>query len=274
MLVTNKKFKSDSPVYIIAEIGINHNGNLNTACKLIKLAAESGANAVKLQSYKTEKRVPKTSPLFDLLKQCEFNHKETEILFDVARNENVEIFSTPFDNESLGLLEDVGCEMYKIASFDSGNISLLNEVKSTQKPLIISTGMSTTNEVNNIINSIGANNELVLLHCVSSYPTNIHDSDLKTIFTLKNLYDGIVGYSDHTIGINASKYSVFCGAKVIEKHFTYNNDADGPDHKLSATPDTLKKLVSAVRDAEIILGEGKLRVRENELDTLPFKRNG
>ena len=166
-------FKTENSTYIIAEIGINHNGDINLAKKLIESAARSGVDAVKFQTYLTEKRVPKDSPIFEILKKCELPFESFLELKEYAEKFNVEFFSTPFDDESVDYLESININLYKIASFDIVNTNLLLKIAKTLKPIILSVGMSNIKEINNAFETIKAyNKNIALLHCVSSYPTH------------------------------------------------------------------------------------------------------
>ncbi len=268
-----KVIGENEPVFIIAECGINHGGSVDIAADMIRKAAESGADAVKFQTYITEKRVPKESPIFDLLKDCELNSDAHHRLYEVAQKSNIEFFSTPFDTESVALLEEIGVPGYKIASFDIVNLSLMRSVGKIGKPVICSTGMADEAEVlkaKEILSSYKI--PFALLHCISAYPTKEEDANLSVIHSLQSLYSGPIGYSDHTLGIEVPILAVASGAKVIEKHFTLNKTAVGPDHKLSADPDELKRMVNGIRRVEVIMGDSKLGVAEPERNTLVFRR--
>ena len=172
-------------VFIIAEAGVNHNGSIDLAYKLIDVAVESGADAVKFQTYLTEKRVSKDSPIFDILKKCELPFEAFKELQSYSKKLNLDFFSTPFDSESVEYLESINIDLYKIASFDIGNMNLLEKVAKTNKPIIMSVGMSNIDEIQNAYNCIKKyNNRIALLHCVSSYPTNESDSNISSIFNL------------------------------------------------------------------------------------------
>ena len=277
ILISHKNVGEGNPVFIIAEVGINHNGNIETAKLLIKAAKDSGASAVKLQTYITEKRVPKKSPIFELLKNCELSLNQTSELFNYARELDIIIFSTPFDDEAVDFLESIQCPVYKVASFDTVNKSLLRRISKTKKPIIMSTGMTNTDELNDAWKALGgkddgSNCDLALLHCVSSYPTPINEANLSLINLLHRLHLGPVGYSDHTIGIEIPIMSVVAGAQIIEKHFTLNTKDIGPDHALSADPKVLKDLSDGVRRVEEILGKKELRLRDIEKEIEQYRR--
>ncbi len=275
--INNYILNENSPTFIIAEVGINHNGEIRDAFSLIKKAFEAGADAVKLQSYITEKRVSKDSPVFDILKKSELTNKEQLECFQLGKDLGIIVFSTPFDDESVDYLESIECPLYKVASFDTVNNSLLRRIGKTMKPIIMSTGMSNLDEVKNAKISLNINNSeitdrLALLHCISSYPTPENEANLLVIPLLRQYHNGIVGYSDHTIGIDVPILSVAAGAKIIEKHFTLDTNAEGPDHALSADPETMKKMVSGIRKIEKIMGDQELKSRLIEKEILPYRR--
>jgi len=262
------------PTYVIAELGINHNGDFDTAVKLIDQAAASGADAVKLQTYITEKRVKKDSPIFPILKQCELNFEQQKRLFDHARKINIDIFSTPFDKESVDFLASVNCQAYKVASFDLVNKTLLSEIALRSKPVIMSRGMADKKEIDEalfILNSKCV--PVVLLHCVSVYPvSDMKSLNLSTINYLNKIYNCPVGYSDHTLGIEISKYAVCAGACVIEKHFTLSRLSKGPDHGMSTEPQELRNMVDSIREIEKIIGKPTLSPVPEEKDILQYRR--
>ncbi len=265
------------PTFIIAEIGINHNGNIEEAFELIDAAKNSGADAVKLQSYITEKRVKKDSPIFDILKKSELTFDQQKSCFKFGRDLGLTMFSTPFDNDSIEFLESINCSIYKVASFDSVNKALLRKIGSTKKPVIMSTGMTNVKELSEAWKSLGGKNDgsgcdLALLHCISSYPTPTTEANLSMIHLLKSLHNGPIGYSDHTIGSEIPIMAVAAGARIIEKHFTLDTSAEGPDHALSADPKIMKEMIDGVRRMEKILGSSEMKVREIEKSIVPFRR--
>jgi N,N'-diacetyllegionaminate synthase len=265
-----------NPVFLIAEIGINHDGDLNKAIDLIKAAKESGADTAKLQTYVTEKRVKKDNPVYDILKKCELTFKDHKELFDFAKSINFKIFSTAFDDDSINLLEELNTPAYKIASFDSVNKKLISKIEETNKPVIMSTGMTTKSELDEALNIVTKNRtkekELAIMHCVSSYPLKEDEANLATINYIKNFFPGPVGFSDHSLTDTLIKYSVASGSSIIEKHFTLSREDEGPDHKLSADPKMLKEIVNQIKTIEKIFGEKFLGVRKNEENTKIFRR--
>jgi sialic acid synthase SpsE len=244
------------PTFIIAEIGINHDGDVRRARGLIKDAREAGANAVKMQTYITDKRVAKDSPLFGILKRCELSFGEQRQLFEYAESLNIVSFSTPFDDESVDFLAEVGVPCFKVASFDVVNRPLLTRIAEKGRPVIVSRGMATRAELDAAVEIVRSHGVTVaLLHCVSAYPVkSLGDLNLATIHALAERYGCPVGFSDHTSGTGAAQFAVAAGAMVIEKHFTYSERAAGPDHALSMEPENFRSLVTAIRAAEQMRG--------------------
>jgi sialic acid synthase SpsE len=266
-------FNTENNTFIIAEIGINHNGDINLAKKLIKSAARAGVDAVKFQTYLTEKRVPKDSSIFNILKKCELPFESFLELKLYSEKLNVEFFSTPFDNESVDFLKSIDISLFKIASFDIVNIKLLEKIAKTNKPIILSVGMSNFSEINKAYKTIRSfNDKIALLHCVSSYPTNENDSNISVINKLKESFDCIIGQSDHTNDIQVPLYSVCCGAQILEKHFMIDETMDCVDAPVSITERQMKKLVYETRRIEKIMGSPVLETRECEKGSLIFRR--
>ena len=276
--IENTLIGDGKPVFIIAEVGINHDGDIKKAIKLVREAKDSGANAVKLQTYITEKRVPKDHEVFGILKQCELSHDDQKELFQLGKDIDITIFSTPFDEESVDFLQEINNPVYKIASFDSVNTKLLNKVSSTNMPVIMSTGMTSLDELGAAWKALGGKDDgtgcdLALLHCVSSYPLEDKRANLSIIHYLHSVHDGPVGYSDHTIGTEIPIYGVAAGASIIEKHFTLDSASEGPDHAMSADPQTLKDLVQKVRWIEEVLGKKDMRIRDVEEGSTSYRRS-
>lgn len=275
--VSDSEIGEGKPIFVIAEIGINHGGDFSIAEELIQSAAAAGANAVKLQTYITEKRVPTDSPIFGLLKQCELTYDEQERLFKIGRDLDVLVFSTPFDTEAVDFLESIENPVYKVASFDTINKALLRKIGRTGKPVIMSTGMTNIEELGAAWKELGGLDDgtgcdLALLHCVSSYPTPPEAANLSVIKLLHRLHNGPVGYSDHTIGTEIPIMAVAAGAQLVEKHFTLDTAAEGPDHALSADPETLKSMIQGIRRMESILGPAQMGIRNIEYAIVPFRR--
>lgn len=280
--IEGAKIGYDQRCYVISEIGLNHNGDIKLAEKLIDQSYSSGANAVKLQTYKKgrisakvrtsryyEDLVDTQESLSSMLDKISFNEQETKHLFEYARNKNMTIFSTPFDINSLELLESSGCNAYKISSMDIVNIPLIREVAKTKKPIIFSTGMSDLSDIQLAVDTILNENNpnMIILHCVSSYPCPASSANLKMIPKLQNVFDSIIGYSDHTTGIDISLAAICLGAKVIEKHFTIDRKLDGPDHNFSIVEDELSTLIASIRRVEDSLIDHGYGLLPSELNT-------
>lgn len=272
--IDGRKIGEGEEVFVIAEIGLNHNGDFETAKRLIDEARKAGASAVKFQTYITEKRVPKDSPIFGILKECELDFDKQKELFRYADDTGITIFSTPFDDESVDFLASIGAPCYKIASFDIVNKNLLKKVAACGKPSIVSRGMATMEEIDTAVEILtGSGSKIALLHCVSAYPVPKEASlNLYTINALKERYHCPVGFSDHTLGIDAAAYAVAAGASIIEKHFTLSRKAKGPDHALSVEPSELKGLIDNARWVNGMMGEKVWASVEAEKDILQFRR--
>jgi len=265
----------DQPAFVIAELGINHNGSIEQAKRLIDEAHKSGASSVKFQTYITEKRVQKDAPIFDILKQCEIGFKEQKELFDYASEIGLIAFSTPFDNESVDFLSEINAPLLKVASFDIVNRPLLEKISQASTPVIISRGMASESEIN-AAHSLFEENQIpmAILHCVSAYPIQKLDSiNMSTMPYLKDRYKCIVGFSDHTIGSAASICAVTMGAKVIEKHFTLDKNDEGPDHIMSSDPIEMKEMISGIRNVETMIGSPVKGPIPEEKDILQYRRN-
>lgn len=268
-------FNTNSRTFIIAEIGINHNGSLRQAEKMISAAARAGVDAVKFQTYITEKRTHKDSPIFDILKSCELTNEDFIQLKIHATSCGVEFFSTPFDEESVDFLESISCNLYKVASFDITNLKLISRIAQTDKPVIMSTGMSSIEEIKAAVNTVieSDNTNIALLHCVSAYPTAEKDANLSKIFSLEDTFKNIcvIGQSDHTNDIIVPLYAVAAGAQIIEKHFMLDGSTC-PDSPVSIDQFQMTKLVEETRRLEAIFGHGEFGVVNAELGTLQYRR--
>src|SRR4030067_1235066 len=253
--------------FIIAEAGVNHNGNMDTAIKLIDMAKKAGADAIKFQTFKSERLVTRSTPKakyqkantgsgesqLEMLKRLELTSDNFKRLFSYCRKKNIIFMSTPFDEKSAYMLDRLGMGIFKIPSGEITNKPLIQHIAGKNKPVILSTGMSYLGEVEKAINWIlevwnKLNNrpQLTLLHCVSNYPAAVEDVNLLAMKTMETAFGLPVGYSDHTMGIEIPLAAVAMGAKVIEKHFTLDRNMDGPDHKASLEPDKLKAMVKAI----------------------------
>ncbi|MDP9260661.1 MAG: N-acetylneuraminate synthase family protein [Actinomycetota bacterium] len=271
--IGSRRVGDESPTFVIAEIGINHGGDVAVAERMIREAAAAGVDGVKLQTYRTEARVPADSPIFDVLKQAELDAEAHRRLRSVADDVDVLFISTPFDAESVELLSELDVPAYKIASFDIVNLELIARVAREQRPVFVSRGMADLDESDaavELLSSHGA--RPVLLHCVSAYPLEQADANLAVIRTLRARYDCPVGYSDHTLGVEVAPLAVAVGASVIEKHFTLDRSAPGPDHALSADPAQMKQLIELVRHVESVLGSDQPGRFAAEEDTAVYRR--
>lgn len=263
---------SESPVFIIAEVGVNHNGDLNLAKDLISKAAECGADCVKFQTFKAERVVVADAPKahyqlkttdagesqLEMLRKLELDKGFYQEVLKCCEREGVFFMSTPYNEEDLEFLEDLGVEAYKLASIHAAEPSFAAHVASTGKPLILSTGMATLGEIDQALRAIRAtgNDQVVLLQCTTNYPSLPEDANLLAMKSMADVFDIIVGYSDHTVGDVACVASVALGAKVIEKHFTLDKSLPGPDHTSSSEPEEFANLVGKIRLTEVCLGSG------------------
>ncbi len=260
---------SNSPIYIIAEAGVNHNGNLEYAKQLIDIAVEAGANAVKFQNFKTKniilrdvEKAPyqlhttsESESQYKMLKNLEISFEFNKELVSYCERKQILFMSTPYDIESLNELEKLNVKAYKIASTDLTNIPFIMEVGKKGKPIILSCGMSYLPEIEIALSSLfPLNKNIILLQCTSNYPTSDDEVNLNVINTLKEKFNLIIGFSDHTPGVGASPYAVPMGVKVIEKHFTLDKELPGPDHKASLSPEELKEFVKSIRKVEKYMG--------------------
>lgn len=267
-------FDTDNRTYVIAEIGINHGGNIEIAKTLIDSAVKAGVDAVKFQTYLTEKRAPEgNEAVYDILKKCELPFEAFHELKLYAEQKSVDFFSTAFDIESLAYLESIDCSIYKIASFDVPNQELLKKVAATGKPVILSVGMSSLEEIKtayHILNN--GTDRIALLHCISAYPTKENEANLAAIYKLKEKFDCVVGQSDHTDGIQVPLYAVAAGAQIIEKHYKLDNQMDCVDAPVSITEKQMTMLIEQIRKIEEIFGQGNLGVRKAEEGITAFRR--
>jgi len=272
-----KNLNRTNDIFIIAEIGNNHEGNFNTAVKLIREAKKSGVDAVKFQTYKTENFINKfEKKRFKKLKSFELTFEQFYKLSKIAKKNNLKFISTPLDLVSANFLEKI-VDFFKIASGDNNYYELINQVLNYKKPTIISTGLTNLRDLKNLLNFVKKKNfslsKLAFLHCVSSYPVEKQYANLLSIKFLKKELPITIGYSDHTIGIAAPLGAVTLGAKIIEKHFTLdNNFSSFRDHKLSLNPKRMKEMVSAARVIPPMLGREEKKVNKEEIKTLRLMR--
>lgn len=257
--------------FIIAEAGVNHNGDMSLAQEMIDVAVESGADAVKFQTFKADhlilKNVQKapyqkqttdnSESQYEMLKRLEMGSEETAELMSYCQKRKIIFLSTPFEKTSLDELDALNVPAFKIAATDLTNIQFLRQAAEKGRPLIISAGMCYLEEVRLALQAVcHVNPNVVLLQCTADYPIRDEEANIRVIRTLKDEFQMLVGYSDHSRGVGAAPYAVAAGAKVVEKHFTLNRQMEGPDHKASVTPEELKQLVSDIRRVETYLGNG------------------
>jgi N,N'-diacetyllegionaminate synthase len=278
--IANRLIGEGKPCFIVAEAGVNHNGDVNLAKKLIDVAKEARANAVKFQTFKAEEVVTRNAEKadyqkqaigveesqFEMIKKLELTESDFEELFNYARARGMIFLSSPFDKGSVDLLDRLGVPAFKVGSGEITNLPLLKHIAQKKKPVILSTGMSTLGEIEEALRIIQWEGvkDIILLHCVSCYPAKMEDMNLKAMETLKYAFKLPVGLSDHTIGITVPIAAVALGASVIEKHFTLDRNLPGPDHRASLDPAELKQMVQAIRDMEKALGDGIKRPTKEE----------
>ena len=277
-------------VYIIAELSANHNGSLKTALDTIKAAKEIGANAIKLQTYRADTiTLNSKNPdfmidggtlwdgknLYELYEEAYTPWEWHKELFDYARSINIDIFSTPFDKSAVDFLEQFNPSAYKIASFEITDYELVRYVASKQKPIIISTGIATIDEILDVVNICKkeGNENIVLLKCTSQYPAPLEEANLKTISNMKETFGVEVGFSDHTLGVTAPIVAVTLGAKVIEKHFILDKSIGGADCEFSLDKKEFKLLVDVIRDTEKLLGVVNYSLDEKKQKQRRFSRS-
>ena len=258
--------------FIISEIGINHNGKLKDAYKLIDSSIKAGASAVKFQTYKTEKRVKKNSPIFSILKKCELSYQDFIKIKKYCDKKKIIFFSTPFDVESVFFLKSIGVKLFKVASFDISNYELLRAISKTKLPTIISTGMANRSEIERAYKFFKSKKiKFSFLHCVSNYP-NKETSYLSCINFLKEKYSCPIGISDHTNDITTSIYGYLMGAKIIEKHFVTNTKFKCIDLPVSITEKQMSELVTKINHLKKVMGKPVFGSRKEEKNAYVFKR--
>lgn len=270
-------------VFIIAEAGVNHNGSIDTAKKLIDVASISGADAVKFQTFKPDLVISKNAQKadyqklntdvnesqYEMIKKLELDLEAHKDLILYCNSKNIMFLSTPFDHESIDLLHKLGLEIFKIPSGEITNLPYLRHVGSLNKKIILSTGMADIDEIKealDILIKAGTKKQnIVILHANTQYPTPMEDVNLKAMLTIGKTFDVAFGYSDHTLGIEVDIAAVAMGAGCIEKHFTLDSNMKGPDHKSSLEPYELKAMVKAIRNIEIALGNNKKVASKSEM---------
>ncbi len=285
--ISERLISPNHPCFIIAEAGVNHNGDLNLAHKLIDSAIATGADAIKFQSFLTEELITPEAPKakyqvettgesgsqYKMLKALELSAQQQAELKKHCDDVGIIYTCTPYDRQSVDLLDKLEIAAFKIASTDTTNIPFLRYLATKNRPLILSTGMSSLGEVEEAVNTLysaGVDSNIILLHCTSQYPAPISEVNLRAIITMQQAFNCPVGFSDHTAGIGASPWAVALGACAIEKHFTLDRNLDGPDHRASLEPQELSALVQTVREVETALGDGIKRSMPSEIENKPM----
>jgi len=287
--IEGRSIGPDQPPYIIAELSANHNGSLEKALESIAVAHQCGVDAIKIQTYSAETMTIDCNAsdfvvkgglwdgfkLYDLYKWAETPYEWHKTIFDYARKVGVTIFSTPFDETAVDLLESLNTPAYKIASFEVADLPLIRYVAKTGKPMIMSTGMATENEIQEAVSTArdGGCKELLLLHCISSYPAPIEQANLRQIPELAKRFGVFSGLSDHTMGTSASIAAIAMGACLIEKHFTISRNDKGPDSAFSLEPQELRSLCADASDAWLALGRTGFGRQESEQNSKIFRRS-
>ena len=275
---------------IIAEAGVNHNGSIELAEKLIDVAVESGSDFVKFQTFKAETLVTQTADKaeyqkeitdtdetqFEMIKKLELDRNAHETLIEYCKQKDIQFLSTAFDHDSIDLLDQLNMPLFKIPSGEITNLPYLRHIGRMGKPIIMSTGMSSLEEVRDALNVLiesGAEKEqITILHCNTEYPTPMKDVNLKAMLTIKDELGVNIGYSDHTLGIEVAISAVAMGATVIEKHFTLDRNMSGPDHAASLEPEELKAMVTAIRNIEKAMGDGIKKPSSSETKNISVVR--
>jgi len=288
--IAGRKVGPGHPAYVIAEAGSNHNRDLETAKRLIEVAAESGADAVKFQTYTAEGLYSRHTPtmsyledsqllkdresVWDLIKRVEIPWEWHHELADHAKRKEIHFLSTPFQEEAVDLLESLAMPAYKIASYEINHLPLIEKCARTGRPLLMSTGMASLGDIERALdtaNAAGAD-RVAILHCAINYPPHFEDLNLRAIPTLASAFRIPIGWSDHTRGHTADVVAVSLGASLVEKHFTLGRDQEGPDHAFALEPDELSAMVVAIREAEASLGDSVKRVTDAEAEMYALGR--
>jgi N-acetylneuraminate synthase/N,N'-diacetyllegionaminate synthase len=277
---------------IIAEAGVNHNGDMTSAKKLIDIAVEAGVDYVKFQSFIADKLVSKVAEKaiyqkfnindgddsqYNMLKKLELSHEDHLELMEYCSERKIKFFSTAFDVDGVTYLNELGLKLFKIPSGEITNYPYLKAIALCGKPIIMSTGMCTEHEIKQAVDVLiqfGVSKDTIsILHCNTEYPTPMKDVNLKAMISIKNKFDVEIGYSDHTLGIEVPIAAVALGAKIIEKHFTLDRTLPGPDHAASLEPNELIAMVKAIRNIELVMsGNGEKTPSESELKNIVIAR--
>ncbi len=275
---------------IIAEAGVNHNGSIELAKQMIDVAVDAGVDYIKFQTFKSENLVSinaekadyqkistnKDESQYEMLKKLELDLNSHKVLVDYCNSKNIKFISSPFDNDSIDLLFDLGADLFKIGSGEITNYPYLKKIATKRLPIVLSTGMSSLSDVEEaleiLLNNGLKRNEITLLHANTEYPTPYSDVNLKAMLTLKEAFKVKIGYSDHTLGIEVPIAAVSMGAEVIEKHFTLDKTMEGPDHKASLEPNELHTMVKAIRNIEKAMGNGVKSASDSEKKNISIAR--
>jgi N,N'-diacetyllegionaminate synthase len=275
-------------VYIIAEAGVNHNGSIELAKKMVDEAKAAGVNCIKFQTFVSEKIVSRNAGIAEyqkkladanesqlaMLKKLELSFDEFAELSRYSRERDIEFLSTAFDFDSIDFLDNLEMSEWKIPSGEITNLPYLIKIARLGKPIILSTGMSTMKDIESALSVLRENgaDDITVLHCTTEYPTPFEDVNLRAMNTIRDQFNVSVGYSDHTKGIEVSIAAVAMGATVIEKHFTLDRNMEGPDHKASLEPDELRAMVNAIRNIELAMGNGQKEPAESEKKNIAIAR--
>ncbi|MEW6719254.1 MAG: N-acetylneuraminate synthase [Thermodesulfobacteriota bacterium] len=284
--VGDRRLGGGNRCFVIAEAGVNHNGDMDLAMRLVDAAAEAGADAVKFQTFRAGKLVTKWAPKaayqeentgeggtqFDMLRKLELPPERFREIAERCAGRGILFLSTPFDEDSADLLESIGVPAYKVSSGDLTDIPFLRHLASKGLPILLSTGMGTLDEVREAMAALSAAPGVALLHCVSSYPADPAHVNLRAMDTMRRAFGVPVGYSDHTEGLAVALAAVALGAAVLEKHFTLDRGLPGPDHKASLEPAELARLVRELRAVEQAMGHGRKEPAPSEIETARVAR--
>ena len=287
--INGRLIAEDAPPYVIAELSANHNGKFETAIEIIKSAKRCGADAVKIQTYTADTITLNTDSedfqikgglwdgrtLYELYHEAHMPWEWHKPLFDYSRKLEITIFSSPFDNTAVDLLEDLNAPAYKIASFEAVDLALIKYVANTGKPMIISTGMANAEEIGEAVEAAreGGCEELAILHCVSGYPASPEDYNLRTIKDMRERFGLVTGLSDHTLDNTTAIASVVMGSSIIEKHFTLDRNGGGPDDSFSMEPPDLMALCRDAKTAWSALGKVDYGMKSSEQANIKFRRS-
>jgi len=285
--IGNHSIGKDCPVYLIAEIGSNFDGDLKRAKYLVDLAVDCGANAAKFQTFRSETIINKEAfkvsssfqvkwnkPVWDVYKQAEFPFEWHKDISDYCASRHVDFLTSPYDFEAVEMLEELGIPAYKIGSGEITNLEFLEYVAQKNKPIILGCGAATMGEISEAVKAIrsGGNDDIVLLQCVTMYPSPFEDANIRAMCTLRDAFDCLTGYSDHTPGSIVPLGAVALGGCVIEKHFTDDKTRNGPDHPFAMDIDDFKKMSSAIRTLELALGSPIKDIYPCESETMILQR--